>query len=421
MKRITIPCLTTLLVATLGIARSAEVEGLRTWTSSGGKSLKAALVKVTKVDKVAKATMKRQSGQEFVVPLSGLSDADQEAIQAWLKTNPTGVAIPIPPFIWPTKYNGSATPKVVEAGYDDEEGYHLYRTKYFDFQVDAKVGKTTISQCVAVFESIVGALDTLPLALDTVPASDKERYKAILVSSRTKYAELGGMPNSGGFFWPSKNLTVIPFRSLGIEKKGNSWGFDGKNRNFDTLVHELTHHSMGRKWSSLPVWVTEGIADYMAAMPYRSGQFLFTNVGKSAAGSVRDSYKGTTWERSAMPKGVFIMVKPSTLFAISHREWSKTLAMNAMDGSRYYSSSLLMIYYFMHEDAGGRGEHFVPWLHEIRAARLTERGGVGEKQKAITEKYLMRGRTNEELEKDIAATLQKKGLRVQFGKARTRL
>lgn len=395
-------------------AAGGDVEGLRTWTSSAGKTLKASLVKIVQVDKVATATMKRETGQSFTLPLTALSEEDREAIAAWLKTNPTGVATPIPPYLWPTKFSGSATPDVVEVGYDEKAGFYLYRTKYFDFQVDEKIGRSTISQCVAVFESIVGALDALPLALDTVPPEGGERYKAVLVSSGAKYAALGGTPNSGGFYAPSRNLTVIPFRSLGIVKKGSSWGFDGKKRSFDTLVHELTHHSMGNRWSSLPVWVIEGIADYMAAMPYRSGQFLYTNVGSSVTGAVREAYKGTTWESAVMPKGEFAMVRPSTLFITSHQEWSKTLAMNAIDGSRNYKSSMLLLYYFMQEDADGRGEHFVPWLHAVRAARLSGRGAFGDRYRALVDKHLLRGRSNEELEADIAAALKRKGLRVTF-------
>ena len=53
----------------------------------------------------------------------------------------------------------------------------------------------------------------------------------------------------------------------------SDWGCDGKKRSFDTLVHELTHHSMGNKWSNLPVWVIEGIADYMAAMSAKDAKF----------------------------------------------------------------------------------------------------------------------------------------------------
>ncbi len=419
MKRfLSVPIASSALLCGAFPVAASDVEGLRKWTSADGRTLKASLVKIAVVDEVATATMKRESGKKFSLPLSALSEGDREAIRGWLKKNPTGVATPVPPYIWPSNFTGSATPEVVEAGYDKDGGFHVYRTRYFDFRVDEKVGKSTISQCVAVFESIVGALDSLPLALDTVPSHGGERYQAVLVSSRAKYAALGGPPNSGGFYSPSKNMTVIPFRSLGIEKKGSSWGFDGKNRSFETLVHELTHHSMGEKWMSLPVWVLEGLADYMAAMPYRSGRFLYTNVGKSATGAVRKAYKNTTWERAVMPKGEFLMIKPSTLFITSHRDWSKALARSAMDGSRYYNSSLLLVYYFMHEDGAGNGEHFIRWLHAVRAARLRGREAFGERYRNLNEEHLMRGRNERELEADIAAALKRKGLRVRFDGAR---
>ena len=403
--------------ASLSADDKDPVEGVRVWTNSKKQDLTASLVKIVYVKPAKKedkprydVTFKLKTGKKVTFDLELLSKPHKDELWAWLKGNPYGVAKPTPPYTWPTQHNGNNSPKVEYVKYDEERYAHLYKTAHFDFYSDERLTNSTISKCVALFDSIVGAIDSLPLELDTIPSGDKPRYQAILLSTREKYMQMGGIHNSGGFFSSGENLTVIPFESLGIEKKGNNWIFDGKNRSFSTLVHELTHHSTSH-WLHTPAWFYEGLAEYMAAMPYQSGRFLFTNPGSSLSSDVRSKYKNTVIEDAVFPKGVFQMKHPEQLLTITYEGWGGDLKKNLTNGSRNYTSSMILAYFFMHEDGNGDGHNLIQWLHEHRAAAASRKDSELD---AIFKKHILRDRTYKQLEEEIKTAMGKKGLRLEF-------
>ena len=267
-------------------ASAREVEGMREWVNNKGQEITASLVSLHKEkqggQEVAMITFKMKRGKDVTFPVSKLSVENQQELVEWMKIKPHGIASPSPPYSWPSQHRGKNTPNVVYEKFDEEYQAHLYKTAHFDFYIDKKISDSTVAKCVAVFDTIVDALDALPLALDTIPSGERPRYKAILVSSAAQYMKMGGLENSAGFFSPRQNLTVIPFKSLGIIQKGNKWVFDGKNRSFETLLHELTHQST-QHWYGMPPWFQEGLAEYISVMPYRSGRFLFNKPGRAIA------------------------------------------------------------------------------------------------------------------------------------------
>lgn len=407
------PLLAFFSIALLGsLSIHAKVSGLREWTDQKSRSMQASLIRIynEKQDgkEITKASFKLKNGKKVSIPVSTLSSANQQELRAWVKNNPTGVAPPAPPYKWPSQYNGSNAPKVVYVKFDTTRKAHLYRTKHFDFFIDQDISKSTVSKCVAVFDSIVEAIDSLPMQLDTIPSGNRKRYQALLVSSRDTYMKLGGIPNSGGFFSPRQNLTVIPFTSLGIVKKGNKWVFDGKRRSFDTLLHELTHHSTSH-WRGMPPWFEEGFADYMESMPYQSGRFLFTNPGSAISSSIRE-YKKYTVANGIIPGGVFKMIHPQKLFATNRQNWNGMMK-DRIASARNYTSSAVLVYYFMHEDGDGDGAHFIQWLHAWRAAVLSRNSSS---YNELIKTHLLRDRAYSALEGDIQDAMRKKGLRVSF-------
>lgn len=401
-----------LIILSLCLSSHAKVEGMRTWTNNKNKSLEAALMRVfndtNKGQRITKATFKLKSGKVIDIPVTSLSATHTKELLGWIKSHPTGVASPSAPYSWPSQYNGSNSPKVVYLKYDTKRKAHLYQTKHFNFYVDTKLSNSTVSKCVAVFDTIVEAIDSLPFQFDTIPKGDRARYEAILVSSRETYMRMGGIPNSGGFFSPGKNLTVIPFSSLGIVQKGNKWVFDGKRRSFGTLLHELTHHSLSQ-WRGVPAWFQEGFADYMEAMPYQSGRFLFTNTGSAISSKIRE-YKKYPTGGEVIPKGVFQMIHPHALFGLSRANWNGQMG-DRVRSARNYTSSTVLAYYFMHEDGNGDGAHIIQWIHAWRAAVMS---GQASQYGALVEKHLLRGRSAQALEKDIQDAMRKKGLRINF-------
>jgi len=396
--------LATLLFIATPLLAKPSVTDMRKWTDKKGRAIEAKLLKVNKQE----IFLKRKNGLKINFKLDLLSEKDVQLLRQWLSQNPTGVAPPSPPFHWPHNFNGGSSSSVEYVKFDKARGAHLYKTKYFDFYIEKKMTNSTVSKCVAVFDCIVGALDSLPMGLDTEPGGNRPRYQAILVATKQKYMEMGGIPNSAGFFAPSKNLTVIPFESMGIVKKGNNFAFDGKGRDFSTLIHEVVHHSTSH-WRGMPAWYQEGLADYLSAMPYRSGGFSFSGAGASIAKQLR-KYKGTTVENQIMPKGVYRMLSPSKLFKLNRREWNANMS-NRLLASRQYNSSMLLAYYYMHCDDRGDGRHFIEWMHAQRA--LGTKTGDAHNM-GLVNKHLIRDRSTADLQKDIIEKLSKNGIKVQF-------
>ena len=388
------------------------VQGFRPWTNKEGNQMEASLVRVfnkkEEEQRILQVTFKLKGGKEVTIPVSTLSDTSQEEIKTWLQKHPFGVGRPEGPYMWPSYYQGANSPKVNFVRFDEKRKAYFYRTAHFDFYIDQDISKNTVSQCVAVFDTIVEALDSLPMQLDAIPRGDRPRFEALLVSTKEEYYRNGGMPNSGGVFMPGKNLTMIPFSSLGIVKRGNKWVFDGSKRDFEVLLHELTHHSTSH-WRGMPPWFEEGLAEYMSVMPYRSGRILFTNPGNAVALSIRH-FKKTTLEGLIYPKNTFQMLHPKALFDLDRRTWNGGMR-DPLVSSRNYSCSMALMYYFMHEDGDGDGGHLIQWMHAWRAAVVT---GNAEKYQELVKKHLYRDRSEEELEEDIRSALVKKGVRVDF-------
>ena len=391
-----------------------DLTKIRNWKNNAGKVIKAKLIS-TNADKV---TLETLNGKRATIKISVLSNSDQELIKKWSKQNKSQLhagassttgSVPQGPFRWKSNFSGDATPEVKYVQFDDKRKAHLYKTKHFDFYIEQKMTNSTVSKCVAVFDNIVDALNEFPIGLKTVPDGSRPRYETILCASQARYMQLGGVPNSGGFFDPRRNLTVIPFTSMGIVQKGNNFVFDGKKRDFSTLVHELVHHCTSH-WRAQPTWIVEGMADYMSAMPYRSGSFNFSNTGGYIAAQIR-KYTKTTVGYHVVPKGVLQAITPERMLTVSRREWNMTLIQNQAEGSRYYASSMVYFYYFARVDGRGDGKYLIQYMHTLENARKNKKQVD---QKAMIEKFLLRGRSYEELKTDMKNDLKSKGLKINF-------
>ena len=377
----------------------------RSWTSSEGQTLRATLTRVTARSVLLKVA---RTGKVIEIPVERLSAADRQATAAWLKDNPDGLVPPRPPYRWPDRYRGEQQPKVTYARYDEQQRAHVFSARYYNLLSDNKLSESTVSRCATVFDAIVGALDSLPLALSPVPLEGENRYQAFLLSSRAEYQRRGGPPNSAGVYIPSRNLTMMPYSSLGIVKKGSNWVFDGNRRDFGVLIHELTHQALIKRWGFLPVWFHEGIAEYMQAMPYRSGQFLFTNPGAAVSKHIRDGI-GRAYRE-------FPCTRLENLLTIEHRMWNQVNAIDPRRSLRNYASAEIAVWYFMHSDGAGDGADFISWIHALKRAARTDGRNWPARKRALTEKHLLRGRSWEDVEAEIGKSVREKGLRVVFAR-----
>jgi hypothetical protein len=248
---------------------------------------------------------------------------------------------------------------------DDEAGKFVYRTDHFEFTSEGKLTQTLLRDVARNFEATYELVKALPWEINPKP-EDGERFRALLVRSRSRYEELGAPKNTGGVYFHDKQLFVIPFESLGIRPMGNSYT---KNSDYtsDTLVHELTHQMMHSWLPILPQWVVEGTAEYTNSLPLKLGTFRLA----SSKSGLKDAIE-TLQRRGGVPDPYPL----EELFWMDNKKWNTILARDPAQGRRLYFTSFLLVYFFVHLDKPGDGSPFVHYLREVG------------KQKTAVESYI---------------------------------
>ncbi len=92
------------------------------------------------------------------------------------------------------------------------------------------------------------------------------------------YVKAGGPPKSDGVFIGGKAIVMVPLTSLGVRPVGSGYMLD-REKSSKTLPHELTHQLTPNAYFAPGAmgWFTEGIAEYIAVTPYRSGAYSVRN------------------------------------------------------------------------------------------------------------------------------------------------
>lgn len=322
-------------------AQLPRQEPAREWTV-GGRLVRASLSGI-EGDAIE---LKLPDGKREVVPLSELSDADRKAVEDWRENRPiempesAGIDGPVP---------------VEVVNEEGKDGRYIYRTPHFEFISEGRLTQALLRDVARNFEATYELLRVLPWGIDPRP-EEGDRFRALLVRSRTRYQEEGGPPNSGGVYFRSRAMFIVPFDSLGLRPVGNSFS-KASDYSSETLVHELTHQMMNAWLSILPIWVTEGTAEYAALLPLRFGVFRVS----SAKSAFRDYIDRLERRDGGVPEPYPI----EKLFWVTDEDWSATLARDPAESRRLYFTSYLLVYYFMHLDGEGDGRLFVRYMRDV--------------------------------------------------------
>ncbi|MEI8310586.1 MAG: hypothetical protein WCH98_07515 [Verrucomicrobiota bacterium] len=345
-----------LLLAALQAMALLPPEGpMRDWMFPGGVATKAAL----QTFDGKTAVVRLLNGQRASLPADSLGEADRAYLAEWQERQPVAM---------PESVGVDGSKLVVEISSEDEQsGKFVYRTPHFEFISDGKLTQNLLRDVVRNFEATYELLKALPWGIRPEP-EEGDRFHALLVRSRGRYEEEGGPKNSGGVYFRSRKLFIVPFESLGIERLGKSFTKANDYRS-DTLVHELTHQMMHAWLEILPQWVIEGTAEYTNAIPLRVGIFRVS----SAKNGLKD-YVAALKTRGEVPDPFPI----EELFGISGKKWSETLARNPKESQRMYFTAYLLVNYFMHMDGKGDGAGFVKYMRAVGK-------GLGQVEKYETE------------------------------------
>ena len=386
----------------------------REWTSSDGKKIEATIISLDG-EMVRLETVKGN----FELPLSRLSNPDQDFAKEWaekkkaaeMAASAGGSGDNVAPLlgdfenlklgVWPQFV--VADLEVVEIdpaeSAAENKGEYVYRTPHFEFHSPDRLSISVTREFARIFEATFAFVEQMPIGLAPKGRANGY-YQTILYMTEDAYYLDGGMPGSGGMFsWRSRGeemngMIKVPLSNLGVEFTGNRFIVD-QNKRSTTLTHEIVHQVMMR-WlaTSMPTWLSEGIAEVVSSQSYDGGRFKLSSMNRSIADEVSGG------------SGEFRMVKLERLMTISHEDWAAELA--GGNGGHYYNSANVLAYYFLRLDGEGNGANLVEFLKEITKGNRAD--GSTEAQAT----FLLRDRDYEKLEVDLARAWRSEGLKVEF-------
>jgi hypothetical protein len=331
-----------LLLTSLARPVAAD-HSVRTWTSTDGKTIEASLVQADRTSVI----LKLKNGHEATVPVERLGESDRLHLEDLRKTGGN------------LRIGTMPAESKIDATVAIEGGPTTSTTPNFTFDCEQEVTKAFISEAARVFEGTLEAVRSLPLGLDPKPAEGEKSFRTRFLDRATFEIEFnrvregegessGGngpaatrpgrgtadVANVAGVYLPARKEVLVPFTSLGVNMSGSKVSLR-KSSDTSTLIHEVTHQVMHDWLVATPLWVGEGLAEYLSAVPYQNGRFEFKNA---AAG-----LKETLLEDYRLGEGQAVrMYRPSRFIASSNADWTGV--------PEDYLSALMLAYYLIHLD-----------------------------------------------------------------------
>lgn len=318
----------------------------------------------------------------------------QKALRAFFKTIPDNFEDP-----WPTlvKSPEDLTVDLVEE--DPEKKRYLYHSDHYEFICDVPLKKHLVQRFAVLFEGTRELCRALPISTKKAHLSgDKFRHRILLFETKESYFQNGGPPGSAGVFMSGSggNVVMVPLTSLGVKKLGSSYTVDYGESN-KTLPHELAHQLTDSYYyaSGARGWFSEGLAEYVAVTPYRSGKFMVSKTLRAvkdyATEYGRDGNGGRAMGEDIEAPDL------KTYFLQSYRSFVANANFN-------YGLGLLITTYFFELENKGDRVAITAFLKALREGK--------EGEEAL--KALLQGRSYDELAEDIAAGWKSRGVKINF-------
>lgn len=301
---------------------------------------------------------------------------------------------------WPKliKSPDGVTVELVEE--NKEEHRYVYHSDHYEFICDVPLKAHLVKRFAVLFEGTREFCRQLPISTKKAHIAGKShRNQILLFENLSTYHKNGGPPGSAGVFIGGKDIVMVPLTSLGVKKLGSSYTIDYDSNN-KTLTHELTHQITDRYYYELGArgWFSEGLAEYVAVTPYRSGKFMLTKTVNAAedyaTGYGRDNNGG---------RGLGTTINAPDLKSYMLQPYSSFTA----NGNFNYALGLLITTYFFEIEGKGDRVAITAFLKALRE------GKKGEEALAA----LLQGRSYDELAEDISKGWKSKGVKITFTNA----
>jgi hypothetical protein len=300
-------------------------------------------------------------------------------------------------------------------------GECVYRSRHFEFTTPVKLGAGSMKEICRSFESTYELICKLPWGINPWP-EDGRFFRAQLFPTREEYRASGAPEWSAGAYSLKDRVFRIPFEEVGLKNRGSEYFLGGVINN-DTITHEVTHQMMHEYLRFMPIWMTEGLAEYTSNLPYTSGRYSVAAALEGFKQMRRDYGKvkrrGLTVRTSRAPQWVgaaqlweyttsILIARPISNSARTPPEKPRPVVAgtfpplsggvsqatsdqtNILDLPNRYFSGHALVFYFMHFDGDGKGtrlKKFFDLIHEERKLWAGFGESLATYEKAV-EKYL---------------------------------
>lgn len=298
----------------------------RMWENRAGKKISATLSYV----KDGNVLLKLANGRDASVPIDSLSDRDQEYLKE-LKAQ--GLAQQVRTMPSQTKIDKNV--KVEERPNSAEGGVPVFLTPHFEFHNDSAVSKAFVMEASRIFEGTYAALSALPLGLDIKTPEGMSHFKTSFQTGPSFQQTLSGTSlaiprgNVAGVYISKLKAVFVPYSQMGVKRSGSKMSLR-KSSDTSTLIHEITHQLMHDWIQVTPLWMSEGLAEYVSAIPYQSGRFDFKNAERGFKEGLK---------KRGMSKRITL---PDPMTFLKEKSGVKS--------GDAYAYSMVYVYYFMHLD-----------------------------------------------------------------------
>jgi hypothetical protein len=374
-----------------GITHAAEV---RAWTDLQNRKVEARMVRVDG-DSVI---LELKDGRKVPLALSKLCEADAAYARSQggdAKPGTPAAATPNFDAPWPEHIKFGDDPGITTVEEDAAKKHFVYESTNYRYTSDVRLSKSVVKGFAVMFEATYLFCRSLPLGLDGGDKTDG-KLQIFLFENFDDYVLAGGPPQSSGLFIGSKAAVLVPLTSLGVRPVGSGYMFD-REKSSKTLPHELTHQLTPQSYFKTGGmgWFTEGLAEYVAVTPYRSGSFkVRNNHGDIVAYTTGDGAKNTGGRSLGKE------IRLANLKAFMLQDYDKFVA----EAQLNYGCGLLITYYFLQMDGVGDGKRVKAFLKALRDGKSGE--------DAL--EFLLDGRSFDQLAKDITKAWSHRGVDLEF-------
>jgi hypothetical protein len=348
------------------------------WTTRKGAVFEADLAAADGL----RATFTKPGKPPVVMPLADLSAADVEIIGKWRADRLKPLIVPSAIAPWPPQ---ARAPAGDVRFVDEKNGVFSHESASFSITSDLKLPLSTVNDIAKVLEGTRAALITIPLGLHA--GGERSRYKVDMFRDKAGYTAAGGANGSGGHFDSRRGRMLVLLPNLGIEEVNGKLRLDHA-KNLFVLKHEVTHQLIDPWHGRMPMWVYEGLAEFIASLPYAQGCYTLRNPGAGMRAYL------TKWSQPGASRGIRL-IDPARLMAMDRDDWDS--AVNQQSAYDKYNSAALLTYYFIQRDGGA------PLAGYLDALRRGER-------EQDAERHLLNGKSREWLNGEVVALCKKLGV-----------